>query len=158
MHFCCGVDSNLEGAIDTAIHVTHDQASDIRRATVTKANDSEEGEQVAFTLKSVTLNPDGTTAPVVVPVENAPKTAKPKKIITGKALTLTVDIIREMASEPVRPFSDNLQVKVANVEAVREEFCRRYVAEPAAKRQAWRRAINDRTFIGHRDGKCWLVC
>jgi hypothetical protein len=37
---------------------------------VAKANDSEEGEQVAFTLESVTIGED-TTAPVVSPVEGA---------------------------------------------------------------------------------------
>ncbi len=147
---------SFEGAVDTAIHVSHD-GSDIRRATVTKANDSEQGEQVAFTLKSVTIGPEGTTAPVVVPVENAPKaTAKPKKT-ASKAITLTVDIINEVAHATLRPFNDNLTVRAANIETVREEFYRRYVAEPDAKRQAWHRAINDRTFVGHRDGKCWLT-
>ena len=151
---------NLEGAIDTAIHVTHDQGSSIRRATVTKANDSEEGEQIAFTLKSVTINPENdTTAPVVVPVENAPKTTTTKpKITTSKAVMLVIDIIREKATETVRPFNDNLQVKAASIEAVRDEFYRRYVAEPAAKRQAFHRAINSRNSIGQRDGKCWLIC
>lgn len=70
---------------------------------------------------------------------------------------LVIDIIREKATETVRPFNDNLQVKATSIEAVRTEFYRRYVAEPAAKRQAFHRAINDRKFIGQRDGKCWLV-
>lgn len=149
---------NLEGAIDTAVHVTHDQGSNIRRATVTKANDSEEGEQVAFTLKSVTLSPDGTTAPVVVPVEDAPKAAVKEKKAKSSAVTkLAIDIIREKAAEMIRPFNDNLQVKAASVEIVRDEFFRRRVGEPAAKRQAWHRAMNDRNVIGQRDGKCWVT-
>jgi hypothetical protein len=148
---------SLIGAVDTAIHVTHDPGSDIRRATVTKANDSEEGEQVTFTLASVTINPnEGTTAPVVVSVTDAPA-AKPKAAKSIRASTkLAIDII-QFAHETIRPWNDNLQVQAANVEAVRIEFDRRYVGEPAAKRQAWRRAMNDRQFIAHRDGKCWPV-
>jgi hypothetical protein len=149
---------SLIGAVDTAIHVTHDPGSDIRRATVTKANDSEEGEQVTFTLASVTINLDeDTTAPVVVPVTDAPA-AKPKAAKSIRASTkLAIDIIREFAHESVRPWNDGPQVQAANVEAVRIEFDRRYVGEPATKRQAWRRAMNDRQFIAQRDGKCWLV-
>jgi RecA-family ATPase len=59
----------LLGAVDTAIHVT--KLESCRKATVTKANDSEEGEAVIFDLESVTIGDDGTTAPVVVTV-NAP--------------------------------------------------------------------------------------
>jgi hypothetical protein len=130
---------SLIGAVDTAIHVTHDPGSDIRRATVTKANDSEEGEQVTFTLASVTTNPDdGTAAPVVVPVTDAP--AKPKAAKSIRASTkLAIDIIREFAHETIGPWNDGPQVQAANVEAVRIEFDRRYVGELATKRQAWRR-------------------
>jgi AAA domain len=148
---------SLIGAVDTAVHVTHDQGSDIRRATVTKANDSEEGEQVTFTLRSVTINPDdNTAAPVVVPVTDAP--AKPKAAKSVRASTkLAIDIIRELAHETIRPWNDGPQVQAADVEAVRKEFDRRYVGKPAAKRQAWKRAMNDRQFIGQRDGKCWII-
>lgn len=52
----------LLGAMDTTVHV---QAGDVKTASVVKANDSEEGECVAFTLESVTIGPE-TTAPVVV--------------------------------------------------------------------------------------------
>jgi hypothetical protein len=58
----------LLGALDTTIHVT--RAGTARTATVVKANDSEEGEQVAFTLESVIIGQD-TTAPVVSPAEGA---------------------------------------------------------------------------------------
>jgi hypothetical protein len=57
----------LLGAMDTTVHV--EKVSDeIRAATVVKANDSEEGERVAFKLESVTIGPE-TTAPLVVPVD-----------------------------------------------------------------------------------------
>ncbi len=148
---------NLEGAIDSAIHVTHDQRSAIRRATVTKANDGEEGLQITFTLKSVTINhEDGTTAPVIVPIDAPTTVTNPKKPVS-KALALIVDIIRDTAAETVQPFDDNLVVRAANTDQVRVEFFRRYVAEPDAQRQAFYRAINTRSIIAQRDGKCWIV-
>ena len=52
--------------MDTTIHV--EKLSDVRTATVLKANDSEEGERVVFTLESVTIGPE-TTAPVVARAE-----------------------------------------------------------------------------------------
>jgi AAA domain len=56
----------LLGALDTTIHVL--KGDSVRTATVVKANDSEEGEQVAFDLESVSISQDGqTTAPIVVP-------------------------------------------------------------------------------------------
>jgi AAA domain len=57
----------LLGAMDTTVHV---QPGDVKTASVVKANDSEEGECVAFTLESVTIGPE-TTAPVVVPADAA---------------------------------------------------------------------------------------
>jgi AAA domain len=65
----------LLGAMDTTVHV---QPGDVKTASVVKANDSEEGECVAFTLESVTIGPE-TTVPVVVPADAAqarPSSAK----------------------------------------------------------------------------------
>jgi hypothetical protein len=122
---------SLEAAIDTAIHVTHDQGSNIRRATVTKANDSEEGEQVAFTLKSVTIGTSDegeiTTAPIVAPVENAPKSTKPAKIT--KSFAKLRSIILDLATETRTPYADDpsMRVKAAKVGAVRNEHYRQHV-------------------------------
>jgi len=66
----------LLGAMDTTVHVER-LSDDMRSATVIKANDSEEGERVAFTLESVTIGPE-TTAPVVVE-QDADKARKPSK-------------------------------------------------------------------------------
>jgi RecA-family ATPase len=60
----------LLGSLDTTINVEK-HASGLRTATVIKANDSEEGEKIAFTLESVEIGPE-TTAPVVVPAEDQP--------------------------------------------------------------------------------------
>ncbi|MGA8969473.1 MAG: hypothetical protein WB499_09640 [Pseudolabrys sp.] len=57
----------LLGAMDTTVHVA--KTGTLRTATVVKANDSEDGAQVAFTLESVVVGTDAdgnqTTAPVV---------------------------------------------------------------------------------------------
>ena len=61
----------LLGALDTTILVEKASASH-RTATVVKANDSEEGESLAFSLESIVIGGDGeneTTAPVVIPAE-----------------------------------------------------------------------------------------
>ena len=56
---------NLLGAVDTTIRV--EKGIVHRTATVIKANDAHEGEQVGFSLESVEL-PSGSQAPVVVPI------------------------------------------------------------------------------------------
>jgi hypothetical protein len=62
---------SLLGAMDTTVLVA--KTGNVRTATVVKANDSEEGAQVAFTLDSVVVGTDQdgnpTTAPIVVPTE-----------------------------------------------------------------------------------------
>jgi hypothetical protein len=65
----------LLGACDTTIAV--ERGHELRTATVDKANDSPEGERIAFTLESVELRRDEgdpTTAPVVVPAAIDPGT------------------------------------------------------------------------------------
>ena len=57
----------LLGAMDTTLHVVKSASG--RTATVVKANDSEEGECIAFELESIEIGEDGTTAPVVVPID-----------------------------------------------------------------------------------------
>jgi hypothetical protein len=63
----------LLGALDTTVNVEK-LANGLRTAVVVKANDSEEGERIAFRLESVTIGPE-TTAPVVVPAEDQPHAA-----------------------------------------------------------------------------------
>ena len=66
----------LLGAVDTTISVVKTETG--RTATVIKANDAEEGQQVAFNLESVEVERDDdgeTTAPVAVPTETQTATA-----------------------------------------------------------------------------------
>jgi hypothetical protein len=71
----------LIGALDTTLHVS--KSGTVRSATVVKANDSEEGQRITFTLGSVVIGEGEhgeTTAPVVLPADNnlaaPPKTAR----------------------------------------------------------------------------------
>jgi hypothetical protein len=76
----------LLGALDTTINVEK-LASGIRAATVIKANDSEEGERIAFTLESVEIGPE-TTAPVVVPAEDQPRVTTSEPRLTKNLQTM----------------------------------------------------------------------
>ena len=71
----CGGDENspkdiaLLGAVDTTVKVTN--TNGMRLAEVEKSSDHEEGQRIAFTLKSVTVDQDDgygdpITAPVVI--------------------------------------------------------------------------------------------
>jgi hypothetical protein len=55
----------LLGAVDTTVSVT--RSGNVRTMTVVKANDSDEGESVSFTIEGVAIGKDGTTAPIAVP-------------------------------------------------------------------------------------------
>jgi hypothetical protein len=76
----------LLGALDTTINVEK-LASGLRTATVIKANDSEEGERIAFTLESVNIGPD-TTAPVVIPAKDQPRVATGEPRLTRNQQTM----------------------------------------------------------------------
>lgn len=67
----------LLGAVDTTIAVVN--TGSVRTAKVVKANDSEEGEGISFTIEGVEISPDGTTAAVAVPTDTpAPMAAEPR--------------------------------------------------------------------------------
>jgi hypothetical protein len=102
----------LLGALDTTIHVVkgHDGR---RTATVVKANDSEEGEAVAFALQSEVIDEEtDTTAPVVVPIEATASTkVKPKPAgRPAKAAQTALRALHEAVSEVGAP--DRLPVTV----------------------------------------------
>jgi AAA domain len=91
----------LLGAVDTTISVVRTET--VRTATVVKANDAEEGEQVAFNLQSVEIGrgDDGevTTAPVVTPA-TAPTTraASASKGLT-KAASIALQALQQALAE-----------------------------------------------------------
>ena len=76
---------SLLGAMDTTIYV--EKRGNIRTATIIKANDAEEGEQITFTLESVPIGAE-TNAPVVVPAENAMRAKSVEPSLTKNQQTL----------------------------------------------------------------------
>jgi hypothetical protein len=110
----------LLGALDTTIHVVkgHDGR---RAATVTKANDSEEGEAVAFALEPVVTDCETeTTAPVVVSIETTASMRPKPTIRLTKAAQTALRALRETISErgAVPPASNHIpsNVRVVTVE------------------------------------------
>jgi hypothetical protein len=83
--------------------------------------------------------------------------ATPKKGTKSDAVRVLVDIIAEFAVDTIRPWPDSPSMKVADIETVRAEFYRRWTGDMDAKKHAYNRAVNNRNFIGQRDGKCWLL-
>jgi len=140
----------LLGAMDTTLHVVKVQDGN-RTATVVKANDTHEGEQVAFTLDSVVIGRDGdieTTAPVVVPIEGATRIARnPNQPKLPKAAQIALRALTEALDEQGKPApaSNNIPqgVKVVDIATWRRRAYRLGIStseEDRAKQQAFKRA------------------
>lgn len=124
--------SSLLGALDTTIHVA--RSGNIGTATIVKANNSDEGEQVAFTVEKIvtTRNAAGmeTTAEVVIPAAApADKGKKPKgrtlKQSAKIALRALEEVIAEQGDFP--PASEYIpdDVKVVSIDAWRAHAVQR---------------------------------
>jgi hypothetical protein len=153
----------LLGAMDTTLHV--EKLASGRTAKVVKANDSEEGEMVAFDLESVEIGEDGTTAPVVIPIDaptaGAPTSRRltPRQKLALEALTETV-----LASgRPAPPdFGLPANVNVVPIERWRDEMQRRDVIEstdanPRATFKRFKEGLAVRGLIGIREGSVWAA-
>lgn len=81
---------SLLGAMDTTILVA--KTGNLRTATVVKANDLEEGVQIAFSLESVTVGTDAdgnpTTAPIVRQADASPTTTADGPKLTKNRQTM----------------------------------------------------------------------
>jgi type III secretion system FlhB-like substrate exporter len=79
---------SLLGAADTTILVRN--SGGLRSATIEKANDAEEGKRLTFTLESVPVGEDGTTAPIIAPADahTAQDTPSPADFLKGNKLTM----------------------------------------------------------------------
>ena len=93
----------LLGAVDTTIHVVNKDGT--RLAEVVKSSDHEEGQRIAFSLKSVIIDQDDgygdpVTAPVVVE-DQAPTTAKAAKraVKIPKNATLALNALRDAVAD-----------------------------------------------------------
>ncbi|MET3838746.1 AAA family ATPase [Bradyrhizobium sp. OAE829] len=154
----------LLGAMDTTLHVVKSAGG--RSATVVKANDSEEGERVAFDLESIEIGDDGTTAPVVVPLDGAnlqSSTAKrkisPKQRLALEALT---EAVLTCGKPAPTDFGLPAATNIVPVERWREEMQRRDVIEstdanPRASFKRLKDALAVRNLIGIRDGSVWAA-
>jgi hypothetical protein len=160
----------LLGAIDTTIHVVkgHDL---VRTATVIKANDSEEGQRIAFDLESVLIGTDAegnhTTAPVVVFVAaTTVQTQKPSRSLPKSAQIALRALAEALEEQGERaPASNHIPhgVKVIKTEVWRQHAYRRGISgseEERARQQAFKRAAEHLISagrVGIWDNSVWLV-
>ena len=156
----------LLGAMDTTVHVEK-LSDDVRCATVMKANDSEEGERVTFTLESVTIGQD-TTAPVVVSVDPALVSTTSKKYerkVSDRA-RLALNALVEALNVHGKPASPSLQLpagtRTVTIAQWREELFRQSViarnhANPKVAFDRVCDSLAARSLIGIRDEEIWLI-
>ena len=154
----------LLGALDTTINVEK-LASGFRTATVIKANDSEEGERIAFTLESVTIGPE-TTAPVVVPADSAdiPATKAQRKLSPRNSLALKGLAETVLAQGQPAPAEFQLPqgIRAVSLDQWKEELFRSGVLDRAdnGHRMHFKRAhetLAAHSQIGIRDGLVWAA-
>jgi AAA domain len=153
----------LLGAMDTTLHVVKSVSG--RTATVVKANDSEEGECIAFELESIEIGEDGTTAPVVVPIDAPsirPQSARrvsPRQRLALNALTETVLACGKPAPTD---FGLPANINVVPIESWRDEMQRRDVIEstdanPRATFKRFKEGLAARGLIGIKEGSVWAA-
>ena len=140
----------LLGAVDTTIHVVNKDGT--RLAEVVKSSDHEEGQRVAFTLKSVIIDQDDgygdpVTAPVMVEGQ-APMTAKAAKraVKVPKNATLALNALRDAVADcGQRTANAHIPagVQVVTLDQWREYAWRRGLGgdDPNARRKAFTRAM-----------------
>ena len=148
--------------MDTSISVS--TSGSVRTAKVVKANDSEEGETVSFTIESVTIHKDGTTAPIAVPASGIVA----KAAATGRKLPDRARVSLEALTETLlnhgqaAPQSLGLPagIKVVNLDEWLDELCRRSILDRDDKNH-WRdfgrirNQLAARKAIGVRDSLVW---
>ena len=124
----------LLGAVDTSVSVS--SGASVRTARVVKANDSEEGESVSFTIEGVEIAPDGTTAPIAVPVDqaNLPRTsaAATKRKLSNRA-KVSLDALTEALIGHGIAAPQKLELspgtRVVTLDQWRDELCSRNVLD-----------------------------
>jgi hypothetical protein len=154
----------LLGAMDTTLHVEK-FSGDTRTASVVKANDSDEGERVAFTLESITICED-TTAPVVIEANAGDiQAGKPKRKLPDRA-KLALQALSETLANHGRPAPNDLQLPAGIITATldqwREELYRANVlskgaANPSTDFSRVQHQLAARNIIGCRNDLVWAV-
>jgi len=153
----------LLGAVDTTLHISKN--GELRSARVVKANDSEEGETVSFTIESVEVGADGTTAPIAVPTEGPAIQASSERKISQRqqlALNALAETVLSEGQPAPAAFGLPQGVMVVSLESWKQEMHARDVIESADKnpRATFKRlkeALAARGLIGIRQEKVWLA-
>jgi len=143
----------LLGAADTTVHVTKNDTA--RLAEVVKSSDHEEGQRVAFTLKSVIVDQDEFGDPVTAPVvaeADAPEAATASAQRTAaripKNSKLALNALREAVDEAGERVTSNHvppALRVTTVDLWREYAFKRGIGgqDPDARRKAFKRAVEN---------------
>ena len=142
----------LLGAADTTVHVSKNGTE--RLAEVVKSSDHEEGQRVAFTLKSVIVDQDEfgdpVTAPVVVEAEatEAATAAQRTAARIPKNSKLALNALREAVDEAGERVTSNHvppALRVTTVDLWREYAFKRGIGgqDPDARRKAFKRAVEN---------------
>ncbi|MCP1915913.1 hypothetical protein J2R96_008393 [Bradyrhizobium elkanii] len=154
----------LLGAVDTTVAVA--RAGSVRTARVVKANDSEEGECIAFTVTGVQIAADGTTAAVAMPADLI--AAEPAKSKKGgnprerRALSALAEAVLAQGEPAPSSFGLATPTNCVPLENWRQELCRRDIIESGDKnpRTTFKR-IKDgmaaKGMIGILEDKVWAA-
>ena len=153
----------LLGAMDTTLHV--EKSGSGRTAKVVKANDSEEGETIAFDLESIEIGEDGTNAPVVIPIDVPTRKASPARRLTAGqklALEALTETVLTSGRPPPPDFDLPANINIVPIESWRQEMERRDVIESTDSnpRQTFKRlkeGLAARGLIGIREGSVWAA-
>jgi hypothetical protein len=138
----------LLGAVDTTVHVTKSAAG--RLAEVIKSSDHEEGQSVAFGLKSVTVDHDEHGDPVTAPVviEQVVSVSPGQKAKLSPAAKTALNALQEAIDDlgAIPPASSHIPplTKAVTMDQWRNHAYRRCVSgssKPRAKQQAFSRAV-----------------
>lgn len=148
----------LLGAVDTTVHVT--KSATARSAEVVKSSDHEEGQRVAFSLKSVTIGQDEQGAPITAPVvveetspgvrQKAGKRAKPIPKNEQLALNALCDALVDHGELVVNPHIP-IGRKVVKLEKWRDYAWQRGLGgeEVESRQKAFKRAKENLAGGGH---------
>lgn len=138
----------LLGAVDTTVHVT--KSATARLAEVVKSSDHEEGQRIAFSLKSVTIGQDEHGDPITAPVvvEQAVPFAPAKKAALSPAAKVSINALQEAIDDHgvIPPACSHIPPMT---KAVTMDHWRNYAyrfgisgsEEPRARQQAFDRAM-----------------
>ena len=139
----------LLGAVDTTVHVTKSATG--RLAEVVKSSDHEEGQRIAFSLKSVTIGQDEHGDPITAPVvveEALPALRRKRKRNCRPAAKVAINALQEAIDDlgAIPPASSHIppMTKAVTMDHWRNYAYRLGISgseEPRARQKAFDRAM-----------------